>query len=351
MMLKQMIKAGTGWLYLDTHAGRRLLRGTRTILLLHRVVADDALADLPHRKNLCIGMQAFDRLLLWLGQHFECVPLAELLAPDGPVDGPPRLALTFDDGWRDNALHAFPLLKEHRMPASIFLSTDFIGSTRRFWWEAIGETLWGSFGEEARELLCVRLRRHLGPPDELRAAAPEQPRSLALDQFLQRLKSLPPATLRALADDCPSPAEPHALDWRQVREMEASGLLRFGPHGASHAILTALDDTSLRAELHRSHEAIAAHCREPLAVYCYPNGDHDERVRVALARLGYDHALSTRPGLYRPRQGAPLSLPRISVCQHSARQPALLGWRILQGARQHVAPALPALHSSEASIR
>lgn len=334
MPLKQLIKAGTGWLCLNTPAGQHLLRGTGTILMLHRVLPDDAQAALPHRNALCIGKAAFANLLHWLKHHFDCVPLAELLDPAGPANGPPRLALTFDDGWRDNALHAFPLLQEHRMPASIFLSTDFIGSQRHFWWEAIGETLWGSFGEEARERLGSLLWRHLKLPDELRTAGSEHLRSQALGQFLQQLKHLPAATLQVLADSCPNPPEPHALNWQQVQAMEASGLVRFGPHGASHARLTALDDASLEAELRRSHEAIGAHCRMPLPVYCYPNGDHDARVCAALKRQGYSQALGTLPGLHRSHQAASLSLPRIGVSHQVACQPALLGWRILQGTRR-----------------
>lgn len=334
MPLTQLIKAGSGWLCLNTSVGRRRLRGTGTILMLHRVLAEDAQAALPHRNPLCIGKPAFGNLLHWLKQHFDCVPLTELLDPTGPADGPPRLALTFDDGWRDNAEHAFPLLQQHGLPASIFLATDFIGSPRRFWWESIGETLWGSFGAEAREQLGARLCQHLDLPDELRKACFGQRRSLALAQFLQHLKGLPPTTLQALADDCPPPPGPHAMDWRQVQALEDSGLVRFGPHGASHAILTNLDDDSLEAELRRSHEALAAHCRRPLPVYCYPNGDHDARVCAALGRLGYSQALGTRPGLCRSRQAASLSLPRIDVSHRVACRPVLLGWRILQGARR-----------------
>ena len=334
MPFTQLIKAATGWLCLDTPAGRRLLRGTGTILMLHRVLAEDAQAALPHRNALCIGKPAFGNLLHWLERHFDCVPLTELLDPAAPANGPPRLALTFDDGWRDNALHAFPLLLQRGLPASIFLSTDFIGSPRRFWWEAIGETLWGSFGEEAREQLGARLRQHLNLPDELRTARSGQRRSQFLAQLLQRLKGLPATTLQELADSCPPPPEPHAMDWRQVQAMEDSGLVRFGPHGASHAILTNLDDDSLEAELRRSHEAIAAHCRRPLPVYCYPNGDHDARVCAALRRLGYSQALGTRPGLQRSRQAVSLSLPRIGVSHQVACRPALLGWRILQGVRR-----------------
>ena len=242
--------------------------------------------------------------------------------------------LTFDDGWRDNASHAFPLLQKHRVPASIFLSTDFIGSQRRFWWEAIGETLWGSFGEDARAQLGERLQRlQPGLADELRTERSAQRRSQLLSRLLQKLKDLPADTLQALADSCPAPPEPHGLDWRQVQALEASGLVRFGPHGASHAILTRLDDRSLERDLRRSHEVLGAHCTMPLPVYSYPNGDHDARVCAALARLGYRLALGTQPGLHRSQLASWLSLPRIGVSQHSARQPALLAWRILQGAR------------------
>ena len=67
-------------------------------------------------------------------------------------------------------------------------------------------------------------------------------RSLALLHYLQSLKTLTRRTLNRLTDECPQESLPQALDWHQVRALEASGLVRFGPHGASHAILTGLDD-------------------------------------------------------------------------------------------------------------
>ena len=335
MSFKQLIKAGCGWLYLNNPAGRHRLQGSGAILMLHRVVADDSRAALPHRASLCIGARAFEHLLLWLRQHFDCVPLAELLDAPGQAGQRPRLALTFDDGWRDNATQAFPLLKKHGVPASIFLSTDFIGSDRRFWWEALGETLWGSFGEAPRQQLAQRLRElQLAPPAALFESGAAHPRSHCLAQFLQQLKGLPAQTLQALADSCPVPAEPHALDWWQVRAMEASGLVRFGPHGASHAILTGLDGRDLADELCRSREALESHCQAPLPIYCYPNGDHDARVCDALRRAGYLRALGTHTGLLRAPLGDSLSLPRIGVSQQSAQRPNLLAWRLLQGARQ-----------------
>ena len=334
MNLKQAFKASAGWLYLHTPAPQKT-QAQGVILMLHRVIADDRAAALPHRNELCLGGVAFDRLLRWLRRHFDCVPLMELLDPHAAPSGRLRVALTFDDGWRDNATQAFPLLQRYQMPASIFLSTDFIGSQRAFWWESIGETLWGSHGPAARLDLCSRLKEAgAGDPIAFCTAADEQRRSLHLAHYLQHLKQLPAGLLQALADQCPDGAEPQALDWQQVRELEDSGLVRFGPHGASHAILTGLDHAQLERELRDSSSLLRQRCRQPLPVYCYPNGDHDEQVRRHLARLHYyRHALSTRPGLLRGRSDN-LALPRIGVSHHTARRPALLAWRMLQGGQR-----------------
>jgi len=324
-------KATIGWLQFNSPGGRRQLRGVRLILMLHRVLADDNAAALPHRAELCIGQSAFGRLLAWLQQHFACVPLEELLA--APCDGRARVTLTFDDGWRDNAEVAYPLLARYRVPASIFLSTDFIGSTRGFWWESIGETLWANPGAPGRRLLQARLAESGAAPlpagfDNLS----ERRRSQFLAHYLQSLKALPAATLQGLADVCPQETQ-HAMDWEQVAELERSGWVRFGPHGSRHGILTQMDDATLAEDLQRSHRDLATHCLAPLPIYCYPNGDHDARVRQAVAQLGYRHALSTRPGPCRDNDD-PLALARIGVSHQMARHPGLFAWRLMRSLAQ-----------------
>ncbi|WP_285435364.1 polysaccharide deacetylase family protein [Pseudomonas sp. fls2-241-R2A-110] len=332
MAIKQLLKSTSGWLYLNSSVGRNQLQGAGVILMLHRVLASDDAADLPHRNELCVGPKAFEHLLGWLKKHFDCVSLMEILQPGKVRSDRPKITLTFDDGWRDNAVNAFPLLQKYQVPASIFLSTDFIGSRQRFWWESIGETLWGSHGERARKQLidCLQqIGRPLPVPfDELEV----ERRSLVLLHFLQSLKTLSPQDLNRLTDECPDESLPQALDWHQVRSLEASGLVRFGPHGASHAILTGLDDQHLHEELSRSRDALLNGCNRPLPVYCYPNGDNDARVREQVAEHDFPFALGTGTGIYR-RNCDPLNLPRFGVSQRAARNPQLLSWRLYRGAR------------------
>lgn len=57
------------------------------------------------------------------------VSLADYLAKkDIPAK---TIVLTFDDGYKDNYFNVFPLLKKYKFPATIFLSTGFIGKEKK----------------------------------------------------------------------------------------------------------------------------------------------------------------------------------------------------------------------------
>ncbi|MDR1854275.1 MAG: polysaccharide deacetylase family protein, partial [Azoarcus sp.] len=318
MEYKAVLKSLAGQAYLTFGQGRLALRRHGVILMLHRVLADDREAVWPHRNSLCVGRQAFAHFLRWLRRNFECVTLSQLM--EQPRTPRPRVTLTFDDGWRDVYDNAFPLLCRYRVPASVFLTTDFVGTSQRFWWDMVAETLWLVPQSAAADYLrsVMRVRGH-PVPAELFEPEKSEARSIGIARYVNSLKKQPPTELNSLSDLLRPPSRPNALDWKQVRQMEDSGLVRFGSHGATHAILTHLDDKEAMGEILRAHIATKKHCRHPLRVFSYPNGDYDERVRKLLARAGYHYALSIRPGIVGAKEDNDLlALPRIGVSHDCA---------------------------------
>lgn len=100
------------------------------ILLFHRVT--DAIPE----DGLTVSTGFFRELCRRLQRHFRVVPLAEahrLLTGGLPI--PLRtVAITFDDGYRDN-LFASRILGEHGLPATFFIPTRFVGTDHVFDWD------------------------------------------------------------------------------------------------------------------------------------------------------------------------------------------------------------------------
>lgn len=97
-----------------------------TVILYHRVT-DEV------RDNLTTGIEQFERQMMLLRRYFQVISLSELLKLSViPRSSRPIVCVTFDDGYLDNYTNAFPILIRHNIPASFFVSTGLIGTTKQF---------------------------------------------------------------------------------------------------------------------------------------------------------------------------------------------------------------------------
>ena len=129
-------------------AGRRL--SDRAVIVLYHRVTDQAAGN-----PLACTPEAFERHCAFYRRHFRVVGLGELvdeLNSGGDPGG--RLAITFDDGYRDNYTVARPILERHGLPACFFLATGYLGTERVPRWDELrGETpAWMSW-EDVSDLL------------------------------------------------------------------------------------------------------------------------------------------------------------------------------------------------------
>ena len=231
--------------------------------------------------------------LEYLNAHYTIVPLSAIgrhLLDGEPLPNAPA-AITIDDGYRDAYDVAFPILRRHRAPATLFAATDFID--RKGW-------LWTD------KLRYVEARRNPSSSLNARRANAELKRlpNEEKDRRIAAIAQDAGVTLPALP-----PADCGAITWEQAREMAAAGI-EIGSHTVTHPILTQLDPAQLEYELRQSRSRLEHVLDREVALFCYPNGDYNARVRGAVERAGYRIAVTTEGGL-NDRSSDPLVLRRI----------------------------------------
>lgn len=94
----------------------------RAILTWHSVDSSRSVVSVPPRR--------FAKQVRWLASGaVAVVPVAELFSR---TERGPTVALTFDDGFANFAAVAWPLLRDHGLPVTLFIPTSRVGGTNRW---------------------------------------------------------------------------------------------------------------------------------------------------------------------------------------------------------------------------
>lgn len=246
-----------------------------------------------------------------LRDHFSVLPLFELVERAQASELPPNgVAVTFDDGYRDNYERAFPILSELSLPATIFLVTDALDNNEMIWHDRVfdafhrtargeltfeGTVLGLSSFEDKEKALRTVLR-------SVRGTSPDERRAI-VGTVVDQLKVSPP-----------NDASWDKLSWDEVREMYAGGI-RFGAHTLDHPILSHVDSNEARRQIRGSKARIEEELDQTVTEFAYPNGsavDFNQDTMRILAEEGFRSAVTTIGG-GNDGQSDPMVLRRVGM--------------------------------------
>lgn len=270
---------------------KRQLRRERSIvvLTLHRVLADADMQRTDSIAGIVMSRTTFDRLTAYLAARYSVVPTG---CGDSGNPRQLRVALTFDDGWRDIYENAFAIARSRALPFTVFVCPGLVGRDAPFWPERVGSLMKRArHGNSAEQIEATIARLKLYKPSEREAAVAE-----LYDDF---------------ADSGASGESNGTLFWEQLIEMHEAGVT-IASHGYSHEILTLLPEAEAELEIQRSQRVLEERLNSRRRVFAYPNGNHSPQVRRLLAANGYERAFSTQLGAWNQRCD-PLAIPRINV--------------------------------------
>jgi peptidoglycan/xylan/chitin deacetylase (PgdA/CDA1 family) len=264
-----------------------------------------------------VPVERFRGQMALLAAHATVLPLQDLVQRAASRDLPPHaVAITFDDGYRDNYEHAFPILRRLGLPATIFVATGPIESGAPLWHDVVFDAFRRTrkaavtFGGQTHPLRTVEQRRD------------------ALAGFRRHLRRFPGAEtderVRMLVADLAvapmSTPEHDKVTWDQVQEMLEHNIT-FGAHTVTHPILTRLPLADAAREICASRETLEARTRTPVRLFAYPNGgrdDFDAAIKDVLKQAGFLCAVTILRGA-NDSDTDPFELRRVDVSTDSPR--------------------------------
>lgn len=278
------------------------------VLMYHRVLPLDHPEVRTEQPGMYVSPATLEMHLRVLRQRgFAMVQLENWLqraANNQPL--PKRAcAITFDDGWRDNYDYAFPVLQSAKIPATIYLVSDLVGTSYKFW---------------SNSLARILARQGMDPAQI--DAAIVQYKNTHSDEQMREL-------VRQEAGDQDRAGERDLMDWGEIRTMSASGLIRFGSHTRRHTRLSSVTAAVLEDEIIGSRAVIGQAVGITPEAFCYPNGD-TSAAAIEMVRANYASAVTTRKGWHVPHAD-PCTIRRIGVHEDIADRPAsflarISGW-------------------------
>ena len=269
------------------------LRFQARILIYHRVSSE----KMEWLRSSAISPSLFEWQLRYLKTNYQIISLEDLQSY--LVDGSPlpnnAAVITFDDGYKDNFSYAFPLLKKHEIPATIFLTTEPLESGKLLWFDELAFKLWHSLSDrlEIEGLGLIRL-----PTDHRK-------RETAIMRIIDYVRHLPPLCQNMILAKISKKTRNEIpkdlgcqimLSWDEVRKMSKNGI-KVGAHTITHRLLNMMSNEEATREIMESKRIIESQLQQEVKSFSYPNGRYNEDIIKAVQLAGYKAAVTTVPKL------------------------------------------------------
>lgn len=224
------------------------------------------------------------------------------------------VCLTFDGGYKDVARAAYPILRHHGVPFTIYVPTAFPDGVGDAWWIALEKII----AEENRvNLIIDQKERHFS----VRTLSEKNDAFAFLSSWLRQL---PPAELSsAIHDLCKrysvdltALTREAMIDWADLTQVAADPLVTIGCSTVNYTALSSLKNPAALREMTMGKTVAQTAFHREVRHFAFPFGDRDAfgRAHVMMAKeAGFSSAVSTIPGIVDTAGRTNLhALPRIA---------------------------------------
>ena len=303
----------------------------KAVILMYHQVCDRK--DDPW--ELAVHPDHFQSQLDYLKKNFHVVPISELAEAIGKHAMRKTVAITFDDGFKDNYTNAAPMLDWHQLPATFYVATTAMKQGYVYWWDDLQDIIFHSeilpprfemlingalveftfkSDHKLNNKLVNQIRAwnyHLPIPNE----------RIALYMLLwHHIKPLTYARqsgvlaeIREWADHKQfSSPQCVTMSIREMQMLNENPLFSIGAHSVHHAMLSQQSPADQAYEVKESKMQIEKWLGKPVNGFAYPYGNYNSVTQTLLKEAGFSYAVSTESKAV-TADDDPFALPRLQV--------------------------------------
>lgn len=294
--------------------------GMGSILFMHKVV--DSTQNRPRIALMAaneLESAYLDSMIGYLkGKGYEFITLDEMTAR---LQAPKKsdrqfIALTFDDGYRDNLTLAAPICEKHQVPATVYVTNCYPNHSAQLWWYMLEDILL-----EQSEVIIENGSNQQRYPTQTQAqkdTAFAQIRRVLIDASPQVLDGYLSALEKRYDKQLADYVKRQTLSWEDVKELARHPYMHIGGHSMNHLAFNTLTEDQIKTEVLDSKKQLESHIQEPVNHFAYPFGTRQEIGQREIAQVGQcdgiHTAVTTRMGnIFGQHRDALHALPRIQL--------------------------------------
>jgi len=250
------------------------------VLCLHKIT-DEKFPSWPG-----MSLKTFERLLRYINRNYTVIFPNQI----DEKYKKPKLILTFDDGFEDFYLNAFPLLKKQNIPAVLNVVAKSISEGYVIWTQQLNDII-DSYIKNNQKI-CVdidnfKISKHISENEAEKQTLNLFLKLIEVDEerrisFISKLKEDLKGKL----------VSTKMMDKNQLKDVSNAGFA-IGCHSMSHSILNKvkMHDNELKYEIENSRTLIQNIIEKEIDIFTFPNGLYSEYSVKYVQKAGYKYIM------------------------------------------------------------
>ena len=246
------------------------------IILLYHGVSNHRSIGIENYSRKHLPIEDFKQQMMWLKSYANIISMDDIVESYENHHTLPKnaVAITFDDGFKNNYTQAVPILDELSIPATFYVSSGLMGQGEMFWVDIVEDCInysktnqikillnsdyktfkLSSFRQKIYALQIIKRVCKHAPHDEIEKVVANVISETGVTPNLERT------------------ANYQLMSWNQLAEMHRNPNFIIGGHSLKHEILSNLDQETTKKNINESINILNQKLKTKISHYSYPEG-------------------------------------------------------------------------------